>query len=131
MKKWKFIIGGIAILCLFVYIGYLNVSIYSLKNTISENKIEIQRLADENRNLSTSLTKSQNEVELNKTTIDGLISKNEELADTKNNEIDVWKKKYSYCIKNKNTTMKIAKDEVMNNETSDFYINMYNNDIFN
>lgn len=113
------------------YIFYLNYNILSLEKNILENKSTIEKLEKENSDLNNTLSKTQNEMELKISTIDSLKLKNEELADTKNSEINIWKRKYSYCVNNKNTTMKITKDEVMNNETSDFYINMYNNDIFN
>lgn len=128
--KWVIMFGILSIIVV-VYIGFLKNDILHLTKEISEREIQIVSLENENKNLADSLKNVSNEVELKETAISGLQEKNKLLSENKNDEVSIWKKKYEYCIKSKNNTMKLGDNtEVMNNEASTFYIDLYNNNIF-
>lgn len=128
--KWAILVGIISI-AVIVYIWFLKNEISDLNKEIADNKITITELENENENLTASLKKIGNEIELKETAIIGLQEKNQLLSENKNDEVSIWKQKYNYCIKTKNNNAKLNDNsEVMNNEASNFYIDLYNNSIF-
>lgn len=126
LKNKYVIIGLVASL----YLGYIHYKLYDYALIIGENNEEIVRLTNDNEKLSKSLEDNNKVIEIKDTVISDLQVKNNVMSESAENEVNVWKRKYSYCISNKNKTMPVN-DEVMNNEASKFYIDVYNNDIFN
>jgi len=128
LLKNKYVIGGII---LTLYLGYIHYKLYDYTVIVGENKEEILKLTNENTKLSESLENNTKVIEMKDSVISDLQDKNNVISESLENEVNVWKRKYSYCINNKNKTMPVNGNEVMNNEASKFYIDVYNSDIFN
>lgn len=127
-NKWLYIGGLITILS--IYTVWLKIDNMDLS---SENT----RIEKENKYLVSLIDKAKEEINLKENTIIGLNKKTDTIEKSKNDELTIWIQKYNFCIQEKENSVLVDKDgkteekqEVLNEKSSKFYIDLYNNNIF-
>lgn len=125
-SNWKSIL--ICTIVVSLVFCYFKIKIGVLQNELNSCKNQIEILTFANTEFEKKVKDFNNILKIKDDTIESLKKSNNSIKETLDNEINIWKEKYNYCMDNKIEI--IDKTGELDDKTNKFYIDMYNNRIF-